>query len=153
MQYALRVLGYRARSEEEMRRKLQCKGFSAEITDHTLAELYRLGLLDDRDFAHTWVSNRPGYGPIRLRQELRLKGIDRDLAEETITAARTGDAEFNAALQIAERAARRRTLPLDRMELLRLRRLLQRRGYTSDIVNRVCAGIDEHLSTEGEWLE
>jgi len=147
MQYALRVLGYRARSEQEIRRKLERKGFSARVTDRALMELTRLQLLDDREFAHSWVSTRTGYGPVRLRCELRQKGIDADLAEETITTLRSEDDDFATAWRLARKAQRGSAIR-DRTELRRLRQLLLRRGFTGDVVNRVCA----RCSTEG-WTE
>ena len=152
MQYALRVLGYRARSEKEMRDKLHRKGYSALITDRTLMTLTRLGLLDDREFARCWVSTRAGYGPVRLRYELRQKGIDADLAEETITTLRSADDDFAAAWRLARKAQRGATVK-DRAALMRLRQMLLRRGFTGDIVSRVCARIDELSLTEEGWTE
>jgi len=147
MQYALRMLGYRARSEQEMRRKLERKGFSARVTDRALMELTRLQLLDDREFTRSWISTRRDYGPIRLRYELRQKGIDADLAEETITALRSEDDDFATAWRLA-RKAQRGSAVLDRAALRRLRQMLLRRGFTGDVVNRVCAS----YSAEG-WTE
>lgn len=153
MQYALRVLGYRMRSEREMRLRLERKGFTAQVTDRTLANLMRLQLLDDRDFAATWVASRGGRGRARLKQELLRKGIDRDLAEETIETGMSVEDELASAWLVARRAARTRTIPLDRTEVLRVRRLLQRRGFSFDVISRVCAGLNDHLTGEGDWLE
>ena len=152
-QYALKLLGYRQRSEAEMRQRLERKGFSARVTDKTLAELTRISLLDDREFARCWVASRSGQGPARLKQELRLKGIDRELAEQSITAAITAEDELATAWGVARRVTRTSTLPLDRAELLRVRRLLQRRGFSYEVIGRVCARLNAHMSTEGEWLE
>lgn len=151
MQYALRVLGYRARSEQEMRRKLQRKGFSALVTDRTLMELTRLQLLDDREFTRSWVTTRTGYGPVRLKYELRQKGIDADLAEENITALRSEDDDFAMAWRLA-RKAQREGAARDRAALMRMRQMLLRRGFTRDVVNRVCSRLDEQ-SCSGEWME
>ncbi|MHB0936844.1 MAG: regulatory protein RecX [Armatimonadota bacterium] len=148
MQYALRVLGYRARSEKEMRQKLQRKGFSALVTDRTLMQLTRLELLDDREFTRSWVTNRTGYGPVRLKYELRQKGIDADLAEESITALRSEDDDFATAWRLARKAQRDNAVR-DRAALLRLRQMLLRRGFTRDIINRVCARLDEQSCSEG----
>jgi len=152
MQYALRLLGFRQRSEAEMRQRLERKGFSPRITDRTLAELTRLALLDDREFARSWVASRTGRGPACLKQELRQKGIERDLAEQSITAAMTAEDEFTSAMQVAIRATRSRS-ELDRMDLLRIRRLLQRRGFSFEVIGRVCARLHAPLSAEGDWLE
>ncbi|MHB9130491.1 MAG: regulatory protein RecX [Armatimonadota bacterium] len=153
MQYAFRVLGYRARSVYELRQRMEQKGFSAQLTDRTLSELSRLGLLDDRDFAVSWASSRTGLGPARLKQELSRKGIDRDLAEFAIHTVLSTEDELTSAQRVATRALRSRTVPPDRAELLRLRRLLQRRGFSFDVINRVCARLNDHLSAEGDWLE
>jgi regulatory protein len=152
MQYALRVLGYRARSEQEMRLKLQRKGFSARVTDRTLMELTRLQLLDDREFARGWVAARAGYGPIRLRCELRQKGIAADLAEDTIAALRSEDEDFATAWRLA-RKAQRGTAVRDRAALQRLRQMLLRRGFTGDVVTRVCARLDAQSYSEEGWTE
>jgi len=154
MQYALRVLGYCPRSISELRQRLEKKGCTPAITDRTLAELARLGLLDDREFAQSWVSHRQKQrGPALLRQELRRKGIDRDLAEEVITAEISADSECTAAWQVATRALRNDTFPPDRNALLRVRRLLQRRGFSFDVIGRVCARFSTQLTADGEWLE
>lgn len=148
MQYALRVLGYRARSEQEMRLKLQRKGYSPRITDRTLMDLTRLGLLDDREFAKSWVFTRVAYGPVRLRYELRQKGIAADLAEDTISAFRSADDDIAAAWQLACKA-RRGNAVLDRPALQRVRAMLLRRGFTHDVVNRVCARLNAESFSEG----
>jgi len=151
MQYALRVLGYRARSEKEMRQKLQRKGFTAIVTDRTLMELTRLELLDDREFTKSWVTNRTAYGPVRLKYELRQKGIDANLAEETITTLRSEDDDFATAWRLARKAQRENAVR-DRAALLRLRQMLLRRGFTHDIITRVIAHLDQQSNSEG-WTE
>lgn len=153
MQFALRLLGFRARSEAELRQRLDRNGYPPHVTDHTLATLMRLNLLDDRDFARGWVASRPGRGPARLKQELRAKGVDRSLAEEVVADGFADDGEFDAALAVACRAARGRELPLEKNELLRVRRLLQRRGFSYTVIGRVCARLNDHLTEDGAWLD
>jgi regulatory protein len=153
MQSALRLLGFRARSEAELRQRLERKGYPPPVTDRTLATLMRLNLLDDRDFARGWVASRPGRGPSRLKQELRAKGIDRALAEEVLAEGFAEDSEYDAALEVARRAARLSAAPLERNELLRVRRLLQRRGFSYSVIGRVCAQLNDHLNEDGDWLD
>ena len=153
MQYALFVLGFRQRTEKEMRQRLEGKGYTPEVTDRTLATLTRIGLLDDREFTRCWITSRTGRGRTRIKQELQQKGIDRDLAEEMIRTGISADEEFISALDVAKRAVRTMPMPLERANLVRLQRLLQRRGFSFDIINRVCAGLSDYLSAEGDWLE
>lgn len=153
MQTALKLLGYRQRSEHELRARLERKGFSPQVTDRTLAELTRLSLLDDREFARSWVTERTGRGAARLKQELVQKGIDRDLAEESITTARTAEEELASAWQVAQRATRMRPQPPSREDVLRVRRQLQRRGFAFEVISRVCARLNAQVSEEVDWLE
>lgn len=153
MQSALRVLGYRPRSEAEMRQRLERKGFSPEIIDRTLARLMYLSLLDDREFARSWVASRTGRGPARLKQELRQKGIHRDLAEEVITTGISAEDELTSAWHVAQRALRHSVCPPERAEMQRVRRLLQRRGFSFEVIGRVCARLNDQLTAEGDWLE
>ena len=110
MQDALRLLSYRMRSVAEMETRLARKSYPAAIITHTITELQRLGLLDDADFARTWVESRcHSRGPTRLKQELRQKGIARDLAEK-ITATVPVEEEFAAAkAQACKRKRHQRT--------------------------------------------
>ncbi len=152
MDAAARLLGFRARSEHELRTRLQQKGFTPEAVDYTLSTLARLGLLDDREFARDWVAMRPGRGPARLRQELRQKGIHRDVAENVVDGI-SAEEEFASALHVARRAVRARTAAPDPAELLRVRHLLQRRGFSYEVIGRVLTHLNAHLTADGEWLD
>ena len=82
LQRALRFLGYRPRSEAELRSFLVQRGHSAAITERTLEKLCSLNYLNDETFARNWAHSRAetcGYGPNRIEQELRTKGIDQAL--------------------------------------------------------------------------
>ncbi|OQB00976.1 MAG: Regulatory protein RecX [Chloroflexi bacterium ADurb.Bin222] len=153
MQYALRLLGYRPRGEEELRRRLDRRGYPPPVTDRTLATLARLDLLDDREFARGWVTARAGRGPALLKQELRAKGIPRDVAEEIVSEEVSAEEEYARALAVARRVVHADEPPLDRDALLRVRRLLQRRGFSFGVIGRVCADLNDHLTEEGDWLE
>jgi SOS response regulatory protein OraA/RecX len=123
------------------------------VIERTLTELTRLGLLDDRDFVECWIASRTGRGPALLKQELRQKGIERSLAEEIIRTGISAEDECDAAWQVATRALLHQTLPLERAAFLRIRRLLQRRGFSFDVISRVCARLSEHQHADGDWLE
>ncbi len=153
MQYALRVLGYRARSIQEMRRKLETRKFPEDVTAHVLHELLRLQLLDDSEFARSWIDSRRSYGAVRLRRELYQKGISREVVEETITTGVSADEECQAAWTVAVRSLRGATESADRDVQLRIRRLLQRRGFSYDTVNRICSRLNDNLSAAEDWQE
>jgi regulatory protein len=85
---ALSLLSHRARTRQELARKLRTKGFGAERVDTCLARLEEKGLLNDAAVAAALVRDRLRHRPrgaARLVSELRAKGIDRGVASDTIT--------------------------------------------------------------------
>ena len=132
---ALVFLGYRPRSEREVRDRLRRGGYDQDAIDHAIARLHDWRYLDDTDFARRWVENRATHRPRGkrlLQQELRNKGIDRETAREVIDQADL-DEETDA-----EQIARRRlpTYAGDDPAAIR-RRLgayLARRGYGYDVI-------------------
>lgn len=135
---ALRFLGYRPRSEREVRDRLRRRGYSDQAIGATVERLRGWRYLDDAEFARFWVENRNEHQPRgrrRLRSELRAKGVEADLAARVIEEA-AGD-ERPAALDLArKRAANLQTLdPVTRRR--RLAAYLQRRGYDWDVIKPV----------------
>ena len=84
---ALRYLSYRDRSESEMRTYLMDKDFPPPIVDQTIAYLKNLRYIDDPRFARQWGRMRiegKQFGKFRLQQELRQKGLNAELIENTL---------------------------------------------------------------------
>jgi regulatory protein len=137
---ALRLLSYRQRSKAELRERLLRKRFAAEIVTETLDRLCSAGLVDDEQFARSWVESRDIRAPrsrLLMASELRARGVARDVVD---AAAGTVD-ERDAAYRAAERRARSLThLPYDRFRQ-RVGGLLLRRGFdfevVADTVNRL----------------
>jgi len=103
-----------------------------------LTDLTARGYVDDAAFARHWVATRSarGYGPARLRAELRLRGLPTPLIETALAAQDdAGDIER------ARAVARRRLPALQRADraraAARLRDHLLRRGYGASVVSRV----------------
>jgi regulatory protein len=84
---ALSLLSYRARTRQELRRKLRGKGFDPARIDACLTRLEERGLLSDAAVAAAFVRDRLRLRPsgsARLASELRAKGVGADVAQETI---------------------------------------------------------------------
>ena len=76
---AIHYLGYRPRSEAEVRQRLQRRGFDSDCTEKVLTQLKEQGLVDDTAFAHFWKENRESFSPRSqwlTRLELQRKGLD-----------------------------------------------------------------------------
>jgi len=75
---AFRYLGYRPRSEFELKMRLQQRGFDDSSIQDVVLKLKEQGLLDDLAFAKFWKENRESFSPrsrMMLQRELRQKGI------------------------------------------------------------------------------
>ena len=117
--------------------RLRRRGAPAPVAAEVLADLTARGYLDDAAFARHWVATRSarGYGPARLRAELRARGVAGSLVDAALAA--QGDDE----LERARAVARRRLPALQRADraraAARLRDHLVRRGYSAAVVSRV----------------
>lgn len=138
-QRALRYLGYRPRSEAELRGHLRQRGYSARDIDECVARLRQLNYLNDNNFARNWTVSRVtarGYGPKRVEMELRAKGIEpaviREAVIETFSA---GEEERNARRLLSRRY---KNIDLkDAKQLQRATAFLLRRGYSSKTIYTV----------------
>jgi regulatory protein len=145
---AARFLETRPRSVTEVRRRLARAGYRPELVQDAIDRLLELGFLDDEAFARTWVESRDRARPRgerAIRDELRLKGIDRatiDVVLEERHEAGGGEADRDAAERLIERNAR----SLARVADLRQRRarayaLLARNGFDPDVCREVAARV------------
>ena len=74
-----RLLGHRARSREELRRRLLAKEHDEHAVDDALERLAADGFLDDAAFARSYVADKrrlDSWGAERIRRGLRELGVD-----------------------------------------------------------------------------
>jgi len=98
---ALGLLGHRARTRQELARKLRRKGFTTARIDACLHRLEERGLLNDAAVAAALVRDRLRHRPrgeARLVSELRAKGIEANTASETISRVFADEAVSDSAL-------------------------------------------------------
>lgn len=143
LSYALRLLAPRARTEAEVRGRLEKKGFSRRSIEECIAGLKFDGLLNDEEFARQYLEytrRRKPMGRMRLRRELQRRGVSRQL-----TAAMVEEISPEEEEDLARRALEERRdtsgVPGDPEEReRRLRRLfsfLARRGFPRHVAFRV----------------
>jgi regulatory protein len=80
---ALTLLAAREYSQFTLARKLGTKGFEKELIVEVLNELLQKSWLNDQRFAENFINSRmhKGYGPLRIQQELKEKGIAAEISE------------------------------------------------------------------------
>lgn len=135
---ALRLLARREHSELELRHKLIGRSFTDTIVDAVVMQLVDQGLLSDQRFAEVYARGRfeRGYGPLRIRAELRERGVSGDLTEQNLTELSRSWVE-SASRQRSKRFGRQP--PGDYRERAKQMRFLQQRGFTSEQIQTVFA--------------
>jgi regulatory protein len=135
---AVNFISHRPRSEREVRDRLRKHGYSLEAIEMAVEKVRDWRYIDDRSFAEFWVENRVRHRPRGARmlsQELRQKGVDREVIDQVLDG--TDLNEHEAALDLA----RKRLLRLANLDpQTRKRRLadyLARRGYDWDVIGPV----------------
>ncbi len=146
----LRLLSYRLRSEEELRRRLADKRYDRKAIESALARLRELGYLDDEAFSRYWAETRQAQRPRSRRllaSELRRRGIDKETAELATADVSDEDAAYLAA------SGRLRALRGQEYQAFRERlgRFLTSRGFGYGIARHVIERCwAERETAEGE---
>jgi len=127
---ALRILGNRNFSEQEMRKRLIGKGEPTEAAEEAVAWLVELGYINDSDYASLIVNHYSGkgYGVSRIRDELYKRGIPRDLWDEKLAMLDEEDMT-DMALEFLNKKLRGSE---DKDDLRRASASLVRRGFSYD---------------------
>lgn len=120
---------------QEMRYKLAGKGIDAHQIDPLLEQLIEEGLLSESRFMENYIRARinRGIGPLRIRDELKQRGIREDKITESLDT--SNDRWFKRAKdQWLKKFAHK---PGSMKERAKQARFLQQRGYTMEQVNHV----------------
>ena len=158
LEVAARFLEARPRSVEEDRRRLTSAGYRSDLVEGAIDRLADLGMLDDDAFARAWVESRDRARPRgerALRDELRLKGIDRSVVDRVLEERRTrGPAALDQDRIAAERLLERHARALRRVAEPRRRRqrayaLLARNGFDPE----TCRVMAARVTVEDQELD
>lgn len=130
---AIQLLARREHSVDELRRKLKRRGYAASTIDAVVTSLRDSEFVSDVRFAQSFVRVRSdrGQGPLRIRAELRDRGVTDVLADEVLTVA----SEFW--LERARKARAKRfgeAMPATREDWNRQARFLAQRGFPGDLI-------------------
>jgi regulatory protein len=126
-------LGKRDRTAAEVRRHLLGKDIGEPAADAAVAELERMGYLDDARYARVFAEDRrtlDAWGPERIERRLLELGVDREHVAAAL-GARDGAGELEAALELLRR--RLREVPSSERERERVLGMLVRKGYDLEL--------------------
>ena len=119
-----------------MRDYLTRRAYSKATTERTLEKLRALNYINDEAFARNWASGRAGgrgYGPKRIDQELRKKGIRDALIREVVRETFDQVGEREKAESLLDKRFKNKQLSDPKM-LRRAAGFLERRGYSRQVI-------------------
>lgn len=133
---AIRLLSRREHGAMELCNKLEQKGFAPAEVKEALDNCQRLGLQNDSRFVENFSRYRirQGYGPLKISQELKSKGIDQELIQNELDQER--DNWLAYALEVWDKKCKGRS-DLSFSEIQKQQRFLLYRGFSMDIISRV----------------
>lgn len=137
LDYALRLLNLRPRSEKELSDKLKTKGYSLSAAGEIISRLKKIGLVNDRNFAQAWVSERMRLNPsgiVKLRFELKQKGINSVITEEILSDPQNKRDFRETAREIARKKLNSIKIEDKQKIQRRVYDYLRRRGFSSEII-------------------
>lgn len=141
-EHAVTLLSRKDYSNGEMRRTLHAMTDDGMDVEVVLQRLREYGYLNDRRIAENMLSRflRKQYGPVRIRLELRQRGIAREITESVISGS---DTDW---FQMAAESRSKKfgdSLPSEPKERARQMRFLQSRGFTMDMITEAMTSAED----------
>lgn len=138
---AMNLLARREHGYVELARKLRQRGADTDMIEIELQRLIEDGLLSEERFLESYIRSRAnaGRGPLRIREELAQRGVERSEIEQAINAAEVDWSENMRDLWQRRFAGE----IADLKEKARQTRFLAQRGYAADDIRRL---LDAHGS-------
>ena len=135
-QKAMDLLAQREHSAQELRRKLIARDFDEAEVMAIIRELQADGLQSDIRYTEAYVRQRfnAGLGPLKIRFELRQKGVE-DAISETLLEPLANRWDESMQKQRVRRFGE--AIPDDHAERMKQARFLQNRGFSPEAVMRL----------------
>ncbi len=133
---ALGLLARREHSRRELKTILAQDGYAGDEADAAIARLGEQHYQDDERFAEVLLRSRiaRGYGPLRLRMELKSHGLSDARVREMVDAV---DVDWATSAKDQLRRHYGSGVGADRAERMRRAQFLLRRGFAASTVHRV----------------
>ena len=133
---AIRLLTAREHTRKELLGKLSTRGFDREGIETVLDALAQRGLQSDARFTEQFIEARirKGNGPLRIRAELRERGIDDDQIERALELYAD---EWQEQLRWVHDQKFGPASAKDRKQLAKRARFLEYRGFPADLIAKL----------------
>ncbi|OGM13917.1 hypothetical protein A3A76_05415 [Candidatus Woesebacteria bacterium RIFCSPLOWO2_01_FULL_39_23] len=143
----LKFATLRPRSEKEIRDWFRRKKVHESLTPKLFERLTRIDLVDDKKFAEWWVGQRLQFkfkSKRDLENELRMKGVNRDIVSQVISELVSQEDEVRMAKELLEKR-KYRWERLPRLEAeKKMSEYLARKGFNWEIIRKLVKVHDDY---------
>ena len=149
---ALHYLGFRMRSEFEVKKKLLELGYGEAIVLEALVKLKNLGFLNDETYSEALLQTRKNSsskGPKAIQQEMHKKGLGKELQIKVLESY-SEDEQLKIATKLAEKTANSNRSVAPAQLKQKIQNALLRKGYSFDLIKQALANINFERE-EDEW--
>ena len=140
----LNQLNFMPRSRKELETALTKRHIEPDVAKSVLDRFEEIGMVDDAAYAELLIRSRCNTKRVSrsvLRQQLRQKGVNQEIIEESLLVISDAD-ELRMATELVERKARAMSRLEPEVRKRRLFGLLARKGYNTSIALRVIQDLE-----------
>lgn len=151
---ALYYLGFRMRSEGEVRQKLKEKEYGDAVIDEAIKKLYAHKFLDDQQFSEALMRtqiNSGKKGPRAIQQDMQKRGIDKQMQKDVLDSY-SEEEQLEIAKGLAEKIAIKEKMKTPSQIHQKINDNLMRKGYNYSLIKLAIEGLDLEKNDD-EWTD
>lgn len=136
-QKADRFIGFKMRTEKEVRDKLKAEEYSQDIIERVIASMLKYKYIDDEAYSRMYARDcrkLKKWGPQRIKAELYKRGINENTADKALSELDIEDTDEIIEVLLEKRI---KNTPIDLKEKQKHFNFLLRRGFNSEDIKRV----------------
>jgi len=132
--YAGKMLSLRMMTRKQLLDKLREKGYGEEDSAFAADVMENMRAIDDLEYARRFVQSKAasGYGEMRIRQELRHRGVDPELIDEALEEMPDSGGTIESFIR-----SKMKSSHLDKSEARKIADALCRKGFLWDDISAV----------------
>ena len=137
---ATKYISSKLKTEQQIKDYLYKKEFHKPTVDAVINKLKEYQIIDDKNYAETYIRSNPNFSKNKLKQKLFSVGVKSNITDESLIEVD----DLTSAIKNAEKYLRNKVV--DKPTIERLIRRLQSMGYTWDTIKLTL----NHLKCETE---
>lgn len=136
---ALKYLGYKMRSKNQVIKKLQEYEFPSNVIDKVIRVLEKYNYINDEDFAKAFIKdklNLKGHGVFKISYDLKMLGVDEEIFKKYLYDDEFINEEEKAKDLLLKKLGNKNIEDLDYKEKQKIYVYLARRGFSYDSIKK-----------------